>query len=70
MKRGDVVVVQFPFADGKRGKNRPALIVQNDRDNRRLGNTVVAMITGNLQLKDKTPAIASNLRTTYGRSKN
>lgn len=47
MKRGDVVIVECPFADGQRGKYRPALIVQNDRDNARLANTVVAMITGN-----------------------
>jgi mRNA interferase MazF len=49
MKRGDVVIVQFPYADGTRGKNRPALVVQNDRDNRRLSNTIVAMISGNIQ---------------------
>lgn len=49
MSRGDVVVVQFPYADGTRGKNRPALVVQNDRDNRRLANTIVAMISGNTQ---------------------
>jgi mRNA interferase MazF len=48
MKRGDVVIVEFPFVDGQRGKNRPALIVQNDRDNRRLTNTVVAMISGKI----------------------
>jgi mRNA interferase MazF len=47
MKRGDVVIVEFPYADGQRGKNRPALVLQNDRDDRRLANTVVAMITGN-----------------------
>lgn len=48
MKRGDVVIVQFPYVDGTRGKNRPALVVQNDRDNQRLTNTVIAMITGNV----------------------
>lgn len=47
MMCGDVVIVSFPFADGSRGKSRPALVVQNDRDNRRLTQTVVAMITGN-----------------------
>jgi mRNA-degrading endonuclease toxin of MazEF toxin-antitoxin module len=47
--RGDVVIVQFPYQDGNRGKNRPALVVQCDRNNRRLQNTVVAMITGNIQ---------------------
>jgi mRNA interferase MazF len=49
MKRGDVVIVEFPYVDGRRGKNRPALIVQNDRDNQRLTNTIVAMISGNIR---------------------
>jgi mRNA-degrading endonuclease toxin of MazEF toxin-antitoxin module len=48
MTRGDVVIVEFPYADGQRGKNRPALIIQNDRDNGQLSNTVVAMISGNI----------------------
>jgi mRNA interferase MazF len=47
MTRGDVVIVEFPYTDGTRGKNRPALVIQNDQDNRRLANTVVAMISGN-----------------------
>ena len=49
MKRGDVVIVEFPYTDGSRGKTRPALVLQNDRDNRRLTNTIVAMISGNLR---------------------
>ena len=49
MKRGDVVIVEFPYSDGNRGKTRPAVVLQNDRDNRRLTNTVVAMISGNLR---------------------
>lgn len=53
MKRGDIVIVQFPYADGRRGKNRPSLIVQNDRDNRQLGNTVIAMISGNTRYADE-----------------
>ena len=48
-RRGDVVIVQFPYADGRRGKNRPALIIQSDRNNGRLEQTIVAMITGNVQ---------------------
>jgi mRNA-degrading endonuclease toxin of MazEF toxin-antitoxin module len=47
MTRGVVVIVEFPYTDGGRGKNRPALFIQNDQDNRRLANTVVAMISGN-----------------------
>ena len=53
MKRGDVVIVEFPYTDGKRGKNRPAVILQNDRDNGRLTNTVVAMISGNIRHADE-----------------
>jgi mRNA interferase MazF len=53
--RGDVVIVQFPYQDGTRGKNRPALVVQCDENNRRLQNTVVAMITGNIQRAGTEP---------------
>ena len=45
VNRGDVVLVDWPFSAGKGSKLRPALIVQNDRDNRRMANTVIAMIT-------------------------
>ena len=49
VRRGDVVLVQYPFASGMRGSRRPALIVQNDHDNERLHNTIVAQITTNLR---------------------
>jgi mRNA interferase MazF len=49
MRRGDIVIVRIPYVDREGGKNRPALVVQNDRDNDRLAQTVVAMITGNIQ---------------------
>lgn len=44
-KRGDVVLVRFPFSSGSGGKLRPALVVQNDRNNRRLANVILAAIT-------------------------
>jgi mRNA interferase MazF len=49
VRRGDVVLVQYPFASGAGGSLRPALIVQNDRDNEGLRNTIVARITTNLR---------------------
>ena len=49
MNRGDVVIVDFPFDTGNSVKKRPAVVIQNDQDNRRLTNTIVAMITGNLK---------------------
>jgi mRNA interferase MazF len=54
-RRGDVVIVAFPYVDGGRGKNRPALVVQGDRNNQRLLNTIVAMITGNVRLASTEP---------------
>ena len=53
--RGDVVIVQFPYQDGTRGKNRPALVLQCDENNRRLQNTIIAMITGNIQRAQTEP---------------
>jgi mRNA interferase MazF len=45
VRRGDVVLVDYPYAKGGRSKVRPALVIQNDRDNARLLNTIVAQIT-------------------------
>ena len=45
LSRGDVVTVLFPFTAGTGGKVRPALVVQNDANNRRLTNVIVAAIT-------------------------
>jgi mRNA-degrading endonuclease toxin of MazEF toxin-antitoxin module len=66
MTRGDVVVVEFPYVGGGRGKNRPALIIQNDRDNRRLGNTVVAMISGNTRHANELTQVLIDPKTTDG----
>jgi mRNA-degrading endonuclease toxin of MazEF toxin-antitoxin module len=48
MNRSDVVLVPFPFQDRPGEKIRPAVVVQSDAENRRLANTILAMITGNL----------------------
>lgn len=47
-KRGDIVVIDFPYSDGSGSKVRPSLVVQNDMDDQRIRNTIVAMITGNV----------------------
>jgi mRNA interferase MazF len=47
MNRGDVVIVDLRPHDPN-AKVRPALVVQNDRDNNRLTNTIVALFTGNV----------------------
>ena len=45
VSRGDVVLLDHPFSTGVGSKVRPVLVVQCDRDNARLTNTIVAMIT-------------------------
>jgi mRNA interferase MazF len=47
--RGDVVLVLYPFASGRGASRRPALIVQNNRDNRCLDNAIIAQITTNMR---------------------
>jgi mRNA-degrading endonuclease toxin of MazEF toxin-antitoxin module len=49
MKRADIVIAPFPFQDKAGYKIRPAVVIQSDAENRRLGNTIVAMVTGNLK---------------------
>jgi mRNA-degrading endonuclease toxin of MazEF toxin-antitoxin module len=55
IKRGDVVILDFPFVGGGAGKTRPAVVVQCDRLNQRIENTIVAMITGNTSQIGKEP---------------
>ena len=45
VQRGDVILVNYPFASGSGSKVRPAVVVQCDRNNDRLDNTIIAQIT-------------------------
>jgi len=48
VKRGDLVVVDFRNINPPAGV-RPALVLQNDRDNARTTKTIVAQVTTNLK---------------------
>jgi mRNA-degrading endonuclease toxin of MazEF toxin-antitoxin module len=54
-RRGDVVVVEIPYYDRPGGKERPAVIVQCDRNNGRLLSTLVAGVTTNLRRVTSEP---------------
>lgn len=45
VSRGDVVLLDFPFADATGRKVRPAIVVQNDALSRRLTSTIVVLVT-------------------------
>lgn len=53
VRRGDVVLVWYPFASGNGGSRRPAVVIRNDADNARMRNTVVARVTTNLARADQ-----------------
>jgi mRNA interferase MazF len=47
-RRGDVILVLFPDSNLRTSKRRPALVVQADRLDAGLPQTIVAMITSNM----------------------
>jgi mRNA-degrading endonuclease toxin of MazEF toxin-antitoxin module len=53
--RADVVIARFPFVEGTGSKVRPAVVVQCDRLNAKIANTILAMVTGNLALVATEP---------------
>jgi mRNA interferase MazF len=66
VRRGDVGMAWFPFASGRGGKRRPCLIVQNDADNQRLTNTIIAQITSNLRRVGDKSHVFIELNTAEG----
>jgi mRNA interferase MazF len=45
VRRGDIVLADLPYSDRTGSKKRPALVVQCDRNNQRLDDAILAMIT-------------------------
>lgn len=54
-KRGDVVLIDYPFGDASGSKVRPALVVQCDQRNGFLTETIVALITKNVRFVASDP---------------
>lgn len=50
-KRGDIVLVPFPFAELTASKARPAVVVSSDRYAQTEGKIMVAAITSNVQAR-------------------
>jgi mRNA interferase MazF len=66
VQRSDVVLVDFPYPGGTGSKVRPALVIQNDRDNVRLVNTIVAQITGTTHRALESTQVLIDLNTSEG----
>jgi mRNA interferase MazF len=62
----DVVLVDFPFASGTARKLRPAVVVQNDTDNRRLATTIFAPVTTNVRHQNEPTQVSIDPATPDG----
>ena len=68
MKRGDILIVDFSVYNPQE-KVRPALAVQNDRDNARMKNTIVVLITGNVsRMSEPTQFLLDRTHPDYSAS--
>lgn len=55
IQRGDIIYVEIPFHDLPGSKERTAVVIQCDRNNRRILSTLVAGITSNTSRVGKEP---------------
>lgn len=55
VRRGDVVLVDYLFSDRTGSKIRPCLVVQDDRYNVRLDDTIVVAISSNINRAASEP---------------
>lgn len=55
-RRGDVILVDYPYSDRTGSKVRPSLVVQNDRNNQRLDDTIVVVITSRTRFATSEPS--------------
>ena len=67
MRRGDVVLLDYPFDDASGSKVRPALIVQADQWNVKVNSTIVALITRNLARVHEPSQLLIDISTPEGR---
>ncbi len=56
----DIVLLSFPFSDLASAKVRPAVVLSNDRYNRRSEDFVAVPITSNLRLREYAILITNN----------
>jgi mRNA interferase MazF len=67
LQRAEVVIVKFPFTSGSGAKVRPALVLQNDRNNARLTNVIVAAITTMTHRNSEPTQLFLDVTTPAGR---
>jgi len=66
IKRGDVVLVHYPFVSGIGSKLRPALVVQCNHNNQRLKNVLLAAITSTAHRSGEPTQLLIEVATSAG----
>ncbi len=67
VRRGDVVLVDYPYSDRTGSKIRPCLVVQSDHNNARLDDTIVVTITSQVARAAEPTQLLIDLATPAGR---
>jgi mRNA interferase MazF len=68
LRRGDIVLADLPFSDASGSKVRPGLVVQNDKNNRRLQDVILALITSQThRAKIEATQLLIDITTAEGR---
>jgi mRNA-degrading endonuclease toxin of MazEF toxin-antitoxin module len=67
-RRGDVVVMDYFYAGGQASSIRPALVVQTDRNNHRMRNTIVVQITSKIRRLNEPTRVLVDPATAEGKS--
>lgn len=55
LNRAEIILAELPYSDRSGSKVRPALVVQNDSNNRRLQDVIVALITSSTARVGREP---------------
>ncbi len=66
VRRGDVVLVDYPFSDRTGSKIRPCVVVQSDLNNERLDDTIVVTVSSRSQQTGEPTQLLVDLATPAG----
>ena len=66
VSRGEVVLVDYPYSDRTGSKVRPCLVIQNDRSNQRLADTIVVTISSRVHRISEPTQLLIDVSTPIG----
>jgi mRNA interferase MazF len=64
--RGDVVLIDAPFVTRPGSKVRPMLVIQDEQNNQRMANTILASITTNTSRSGEATQVLIDVTTPDG----